>query len=106
MPTFLHHPPSHVHWSQGYGLTETSPVISVGSHQWTTRRLGCVGTPLHNVTVQILDPETKEERPVDTDGEICVAGPSVMTGYRNNPQVYHNQFAICSYPFPVPHTHV
>ena len=46
------------------------------------RRLGCVGKPLFNVTVQILDPETKAEQPADTDGEICVAGPSVMTGYR------------------------
>jgi long-chain acyl-CoA synthetase len=65
---------------EGYGLTETSPIISVGANGWSTRRLGCVGTPLDNVTVQILDPETGKELPADSDGEICVAGPSVMTG--------------------------
>jgi long-chain acyl-CoA synthetase len=53
-----------------------------------------VGTPLHNVTVKILDPDTKQERPADTDGEICVAGPSVMTGYRNNPQVDHHHLHV------------
>lgn len=67
---------------EGYGLTETSPIISVGANGWTTRRLGCVGTPLDNVIVQIVDPgsDTHQELPADMDGEICVAGPSVMTG--------------------------
>jgi long-chain acyl-CoA synthetase len=75
--------------AEGYGLTETSPVITAGSissskGQWTTRRLGCAGVPLEGCTVKILDPETKEEMPSDADGEICCAGPNVMVGYRNN----------------------
>jgi long-chain acyl-CoA synthetase len=74
--------------AEGYGLTETSPVITAGSvsskGRWATRRLGCAGVPLQGCTVKILDPETKEEMPSDTDGEICCAGPNVMVGYRNN----------------------
>jgi long-chain acyl-CoA synthetase len=69
---------------EGYGLTETSPVISASQISWSKRRLGTCGLPMINLDVRILDPETNEERQYDNDGEICVSGPSVMTGYRNN----------------------
>jgi long-chain acyl-CoA synthetase len=69
---------------EGYGLTETSPVVTSGNNTWAMRRLGCVGVPVDNVIVKILDPETLEEKKGEEDGEICVSGPSVMTGYRNN----------------------
>ena len=69
---------------EGYGLTETSPVISTGAPNWHTRRLGCVGVPLPGNTMYIRDPATGEELPPDTDGEICTAGRHVMRGYRNN----------------------
>lgn len=39
---------------EGYGLTETSPVITAGANNWVTRRLGCVGVPLPNVDVKII----------------------------------------------------
>lgn len=56
---------------QGYGLTETSPVISVtdANHM----RVGSSGRPLSNVEVKIAD-----------DGEILTKGPHVMKGYFNN----------------------
>jgi acyl-CoA synthetase (AMP-forming)/AMP-acid ligase II len=37
---------------------------------WQNRRLGCVGVPLPGVTVRIINPDTMEELPMDTDGEV------------------------------------
>jgi long-chain acyl-CoA synthetase len=59
--------------AEGYGLTETSPVISASI--LTDFRIGCVGTILPNVDLKIAE-----------DGEICVKGPSIMKGYYNKPQ--------------------
>lgn len=71
--------------TEGYGLTETSPVITSSKIGWTTRRLGCVGVPLDGVTVKITDPDSMEDiTSTGMDGEICVAGPNVMKGYRKN----------------------
>ena len=59
--------------AEGYGLTETSPVIS--SSILSDFRVGCVGTVLPNVELKIAE-----------DGEICVKGPSIMKGYYKKPQ--------------------
>jgi long-chain acyl-CoA synthetase len=61
---------------QGYGITETSPVIAVETP--TVKRLGTVGRPLPDVEVKIHDANT------DGVGEIWAKGPNIMLGYYNN----------------------
>ena len=55
---------------EGYGLTETSPIISANTAK--NYKFGTVGLPLSNVDVMIAD-----------DGEILAKGPSIMKGYFN-----------------------
>ena len=61
---------------EGYGLTETSPVIAVGHFGPKGLKFGTVGPPLSNVQVKIAE-----------DGEILVKGPSVMQGYYKDPEM-------------------
>ena len=61
---------------QGYGLTETSPVIAVENDH--AMKVGSVGKPLPSVEVKI---ENKDEKGI---GEIVVKGPNVMIGYYKN----------------------
>ena len=63
---------------EGYGLTETSPVVSVNPPEGI--QLGTIGTPLADTEVKILD-EDGSELPLGGVGELAVRGPQVMRGY-------------------------
>jgi len=58
---------------QGYGLTESSPVISTNTPD--SNKVGTVGRPIRNVDVKIAE-----------DGEILARGPNIMQGYYNKPE--------------------
>ena len=80
---------------EGYGTTETSPVISVNmpdalemdSMQLIVgNKAGSVGQALPGTIVKIVDPKSYEELPLGEDGLIIVGGPQVMKGYLGEPQ--------------------
>ena len=70
---------------EGYGATETSPVISVNSHEHN--RPGSTGKVIPGVQVRIENLETGEECPVREIGKILVKGDLVMKGYYDDPDL-------------------
>jgi long-chain acyl-CoA synthetase len=70
--------------AQGYGLSETSPVVCVNS-PLEKHFTGHIGMPMPSTDVAILD-DDEVELPPGTPGEICIKGPQVMAGYWNKPE--------------------
>ncbi|HPU05571.1 MAG TPA: acyl-[ACP]--phospholipid O-acyltransferase [Thermogutta sp.] len=78
---------------EGYGLTETSPVVSsnvppsrVREPWFVSAKQGTVGRPIPGVAVKVVDVETGEDLGVGKQGMLLVKGPNVMKGYWNDPE--------------------
>ncbi|PYY92486.1 long-chain-fatty-acid--CoA ligase [Pseudomonas sp. TKO26] len=70
--------------TEGYGLTETSPVACTNPYG-DRSRLGTVGLPVPGTTLKVIDDQGSEQ-PLGERGELCIKGPQVMKGYWNKPE--------------------
>ncbi|MBR3818720.1 MAG: AMP-binding protein [Clostridia bacterium] len=77
---------------EGYGMTEglAALCLSVGDNY----KSRTIGKPLIGTEMCIVEPGTTNVLPAGEDGELCVSGPTVMIGYRNNPEETENALRI------------
>lgn len=73
---------SSVRICEGYGMTEGLAALSLSVNEGY--KTGTIGKPLIGNKMCVVEPGTTNVLPPDTDGELCVCGPTVMLGYRNN----------------------
>ncbi|OFP34320.1 long-chain-fatty-acid--CoA ligase [Corynebacterium sp. HMSC071B10] len=80
------------HLVEGYGLTETSPII-VGNPRTADRRPGYIGIPFPDTQIRIVNEKNlDEDMPYGEEGEILAKGPQVFGGYFNNPEATERAF--------------
>ena len=77
---------------EGYGLSETSPVATCNPVEGPAKE-GSIGIPVPQtiISIRAIDESTKE-LDIGEDGEICIAGPQVMTGYWDKPEETKDTF--------------
>jgi long-chain acyl-CoA synthetase len=75
--------------TQGYGLTETAPIVSVNIISEPFN--GTIGPPMPSTDISIRDKQNNELS-INQEGELCVKGPQVMSEYWNNPEETKNSF--------------
>jgi long-chain acyl-CoA synthetase len=71
---------------EGYGLTETTPVLATNPTFRETRKIGSIGLPVPGTDIKIVDiADPSKELPRGEDGELAACGPQVMKGYWKRP---------------------
>ncbi len=75
---------------EGYGLTETSAVVS--TNPITKNKPGTLGVPIPNTHAAVVQMEKTEFLPPGEEGELVVSGPQVLPGYWKNPEANKNTF--------------
>ncbi|MCJ8337683.1 MAG: AMP-binding protein [Pseudomonadales bacterium] len=79
---------------EGYGLTETSPIVAVNPVK--DIQVGTIGMPVAETQVRIIDSQEAVLPPGEA-GELCVFGPQVMKGYWQNEQASSESFTVDGY---------
>ncbi|XP_059062874.1 uncharacterized protein LOC131855605 [Achroia grisella] len=77
------------HFTQGYGMTEASPLVTIspiGSKEYETS-----GFALPNIQLRVVDADLKNLGPGEV-GELLIKGPNLMKGYKNNPEANKEVF--------------
>ena len=69
---------------EGYGTTECVTASCLTPKDYA--RTGSIGVPFPDTFYKIVKPGTEEEVAANTEGEICISGPTVMMGYMDNPE--------------------
>lgn len=82
--TFLKEHKATIQVREGYGTTECVTASCLTPLNYY--RSGSIGIPFPDTYYKIVKPGTTEEVPPNTDGEICISGPTVMLGYVDNPE--------------------
>ncbi|WXG39723.1 MAG: AMP-binding protein [Candidatus Freyarchaeum deiterrae] len=72
--------------SEGYGLTEASPVTHTRQAVLLGEKNGSIGPPIPNTLAGVVDPESNKFLPIGELGELVISGPQVMQGYWNKPE--------------------
>lgn len=72
--------------NQGYGLTETAPMVTFLTSEWGEAKLGSAGRSGFFVDVALMDPDGKFLKEPMVRGEVVARGPNVMKGYWNKPE--------------------
>lgn len=72
--------------NQGYGLTETAPVATFLTPEWSLAKLGSAGRSPMLVEVKLVGADGHDVHAPMARGEVCVRGPNVMKGYWNRPE--------------------
>ncbi len=70
----------------GYGLTEAGGACVITGVHYTSLKEGDVGIPFKRTEICIVTPGTTDVLPNTEEGELCMLGPAVMTGYYKNPE--------------------
>ena len=84
MDAFLAAHNSKIQVREGYGTTETVTACCL-TPEYKAKE-GSIGVPFPDTYIKIVRPDTDEELPYGEEGEILLAGPTVMKGYMNNPE--------------------
>jgi long-chain acyl-CoA synthetase len=84
------------HIREGYGLSETSPILTLNPAASASGFSATVGLPLPSTDIKLLDDDNNEV-PIGEPGEVCAKGPQVMRGYWQKPQANADAFTADGY---------